>query len=185
MAPSPAFEEETTMRDFVFWTLAVGGTPLALALTGLAMGRLRDGIRGLVSILWFGVLASGTLLGVGASPARAQAPGTTSTAPTSAAPTPSYGPSAYTAPTAAYALPAPRYATPAYSAPAYANPAPRYATPAYSAPAYANPTPGYAYPDYTTPAPDYAPPAPAYAAPAPRYTDPGDYNAYSQALFGG
>jgi hypothetical protein len=168
MAPSPAFEEETTMRDFVFWTLAVGGTPLALALTGLAMGRLRDGIRGLVSILWFGVLASSTLLGVGASPARAQAPGTTSTAPTSAAPTPSYGPSAYTAPTAAYALPAPRYATPAYSAPAYANP-----------------TPGYAYPDYTTPAPDYAPPAPAYAAPAPRYTDPGDYNAYSQALFGG
>ena len=156
------------MRDFVFWTLAVGGTPLALALTGLAMGRLRDGIRGLVSILWFGVLASGTLLGVGASPARAQAPGTTSTAPTYAAPTPSYGPSAHTTPTPAYALPAPRYATPAYSAPAYANP-----------------TPGYAYPDYTTPAPDYAPPAPAYAAPAPRYADPGDYNAYTQALFGG
>ena len=154
------------MRDFVFWTLAVGGTPLALALTGLAMGRLRDGIRGLVSILWFGVLASSTLLGVGASPARAQAPGTTSTAPSSAAPTPSYGPSAYTTPTSAYALPAPRYATPAYSAPAYANPAPGYVLPGF-------------------PAPDYAPPAPAYAAPAPRYADPGDYNAYTQALFGG
>jgi hypothetical protein len=122
------------------------------------------------SFLWLGVLASGTLLGVGASPARAQAPGTTYTAPSSAAPTPYYGPSAYTTPTPAYALPAPRYATPAYSAPAYANP-----------------TPGYAYPvpNYTTPAPDYAPPAPAYAAPAPRYADPGDYNAYSQALFGG
>ena len=159
------------MRDLVFWTWVVGGTPLALALTGLAMGRLRDGIRGLVSILWFGVLASGPLLGVGAAPARAQAPGTTSTAPTSAAPTPSYGPSAYTAPTPAYALPAPRYATPAYSAPASANPAPRYATPAYSAPASASPTPSYAYPDYTTP--------------APRYADPRDYNAYTQALFGG
>jgi hypothetical protein len=142
------------MRDLVFWTWVVGGTPLALALTGLALGRLRDGIRGLVSILWFGVLASGPLLGVGAAPARAQAPGTTSTAPTSAAPTPSYGPSAYTAPTPAYALPAPRYATPAYSAPASASP-----------------TPSYAYPDSTTP--------------APRYADPRDYNAYTQALFGG
>ena len=96
------------------------------------------------SFLWLGVLASGTLLGVGASPARAQAPGTTSTAPSYAAPTPSYGPSAYTAPTPAYALPAPRYATPAYSAPASANP-----------------TPGYGY------------------------SDPGDYNAYTQSLFGG
>src|SRR6266511_2244840 len=72
-------------------------------------------------LLWFGVLASGTLLGVGASPARAQAPGATYTAPTyaapaptyaaPAAPTPYYGPSAYTTPTPAYALPAPRYAT--------------------------------------------------------------------------
>ena len=131
-------------------------------------------------LLWFGVLASGTLLGVGVLPARAQVPGATYTAPsyaTPAAPTPYYGPSAYTTPTPAYALPAPRYATPAYSAPAYANPTPGYA---YPVPNYTPPAPRYA-----TPAPDYAPPAPAYAAPAPRYADPGDYNAYTQSLFGG
>jgi hypothetical protein len=61
MAPSPAFEGQTTMRDLVFWTWAVGGTPLALALTGLAMGRLRDGIRGLVSTKWLGILRQSKL----------------------------------------------------------------------------------------------------------------------------
>lgn len=116
------------------------------------------------SFLWLGVLASGSLLGLGASSAHAQIPGTVAPAPYYAAPAPRYtNPApAYSVPTAAYATPAPRYAAPAYAAPAYALPATRY----------------------VAPAPAYAIPSPANTAPA----DPSagsDYDAYSQSLFGG
>ena len=106
----------------------------------------------------------------------AQAPGATTRAHLRR-PDALLGPSAYTTPTPAYALPAPRYATPAYST------------------AYANPTPGYAYPvpAYTTRRfampprrlPTLPRPRPRPMPLGPRYADPGDYNAYTQSLFGG
>jgi hypothetical protein len=37
------------MTNLVLWTWAVGGTPLAMALIGLVMERLRGGIVGLGS----------------------------------------------------------------------------------------------------------------------------------------
>ena len=67
-------------------------------------------------------------------------------------------------------VPAPRYAAPA---PRYAALAPRYRAPA---------------PAYITPAPAYITPAPAPRADNPRSsigTTAGDYDAYTQALYGG
>ena len=72
-------------------------------------------------------------------------------------------------------VPAPRYAAPA---PRYAAPAPRYTAPAYAAPA----------PRYSAPAPAYVTPAPVPRADNPRSsigTTAGDYDAYTQALYGG
>ena len=72
-------------------------------------------------------------------------------------------------------VPAPRYAAPA---PRYAALAPRYSAPAYAAPA----------PRYSAPAPAYITPAPAPRADNPRSsigTTAGDYDAYTQALYGG